>query len=116
MRLAALILAPLFFLSSTGWQTDFEKAKQSFDTYYNGLNKVSFRFANQSCNLSGVYEQPTEEKKFSSAVFSITPAEAEIRQLKVELLMEYNITEWKVKFLVYDKEREDDEQGEIKAN
>jgi hypothetical protein len=95
---------------------DFEKAKQTFDSYYNRLNKVSFRFANQAYNLAGVYEQPAEEKKFTSTAFSVTPTEEGVKQLKVELLMEYAITEWKVRLLVYEKEREDDEQGEIKDN
>jgi len=95
---------------------DFEKAKETFDTYYNRLNKVNFRFANQSYNLTGTYGEPTEEKKFTSTVFSVSPTEEGVKKLKVELSMENVVTEWKVKLLVYEKEREDDEQGEIKDN
>ena len=93
---------------------DFEKAKQTFDTYYIRLNKVSFHFANQPYNLTGEYQQPAEEKKFTTAVFSVSPTEENVKHLKVELLMEYALTEWKIKLLVYEKEREDDERGEIK--
>lgn len=93
---------------------DFEKAKQTFDTYYNRLNKVNFRFANQSYNLTGTYEQPAEEKKFTSALFSVSPVMEGVKQLKIELLMEYNVTEWKVKLLVYERERDDDERVGIK--
>jgi len=95
---------------------EFEKAKTTFDAYYSRLNKVSFRFANQSYNLSGEYESPTEEKKLTSSVFSVSPIEEGIKKLKVELSMEFVQTEWKVKLLVYEKEREDDERGEIKDN
>jgi hypothetical protein len=95
---------------------EFETAKNTFDTYYNRLNKVSFRFANQPYNLAGAYESPTEEKKFTSSLFSVSPAEEGMKRLKVELLMEYVQTEWKVKLLVYEKEREDDERGEVKDN
>lgn len=95
---------------------DFEKAKETFDMYYNRLNNVSFRFASQSYNLSGVYERPTEENKFTTTLFSVSPAEENVKQLKVELVMDYTVTEWKVKLLVYEKEREDDERGEIKDN
>ena len=95
---------------------DFEKAKQIFDTYYNRLNMVNFRFASQSYNLAGTYEQPTEEKKFTTTVFSVSPTEEGVKQLKVELSMEYVVIEWKVKLLVYEKEREDDERGDIKEN
>jgi len=95
---------------------EFEKAKTTFDAYYSRLNKVSFRFANQSYNLSSEYESPTEEKKLTSSVFSVSPIEEGIKKLKVELSMEFVQTEWKVKLLVYEKEREDDERGEIKDN
>lgn len=94
---------------------EFEKAKSIFDTYYNRLHKVNLRFANQSYNLAGEYESPAEEKKFTSSLFSVSPAEEGMKRLKVELLMEYVQTEWKVKLLVYEKEREDDERGEIKS-
>ncbi|MES1219148.1 MAG: hypothetical protein ABUT20_26820 [Bacteroidota bacterium] len=95
---------------------EFEKAKSTFDSYYNRLNKVSVRFANQSYNLAGQYQSPTEEKKFTNTIFSISPTEEGIKHLKVELQMEYMQTEWKVKLLVYEKEREEDERGEIKDN
>lgn len=95
---------------------EFETAKSTYDTYYNRLNKVSFRFANQPYNLAGEYESPTEEKKFTSSLFSVSPTEEGMKTLKVELLMEYVQTEWKVKLLVYEKEREDDERGETKDN
>jgi hypothetical protein len=95
---------------------EFETAKNTFDTYYNRLNKISFRFANQHYNLAGEYESPTEEKKFTSSLFSVSPAEEGMKRLKLELLMEFVQTEWKVKLMVYEKEREDDERGETKDN
>lgn len=96
--------------------SEFEVAKNTFDTYYSRLNKVSFRFANRSYNLTGEYESPTEERKFTSCLFSVSLKEEGMKRLKVELLMEYVQTEWKVKLLVYEKEREDDERGEVRGN
>ncbi len=95
---------------------DFEKAKSTFSSFYNQLNSLSLRFANQAFSLKGIYESPEEEKKFTSTVFSIDPQEEGIKHMKVELLMEYTLLEWKVKLLVYEKEREDNERGDIKDN
>ncbi|MGC4035549.1 MAG: hypothetical protein QM764_06270 [Chitinophagaceae bacterium] len=95
---------------------DFEKAKSTFDSYYSRLKRVNIHFANESYNLNGEYEAPTEEKKFTSSLFSISANEETVKRLKVELSMEYQVVEWKVKLLVYEKEREDDEQGETKDN
>jgi len=95
---------------------DFDKAKDTFSSFYNQLNSLSLRFANQAFSLKGVYESPEEEKKFTSTVFSIDPLEEGVKHMKVELLMEYALPDWKVKLLVYEKEREDSERGDIKDN
>jgi hypothetical protein len=93
---------------------DFENAKAAFNSYYNQLNNLGIHFATQAYSLKGVYESPDEEKKFTSTIFSIDPTEEGVKHMKVELLMEYSLMEWKVKLLVYEKEREDNERGEIK--
>jgi len=94
---------------------DFETAKNKFQAFYNQLNNMPVRFShNEASRLQGVYESPTEEKKFTSTIFSASQDDASLKNLKVELLMEYVVTEWKVKLLVYEKEREDDERGDVK--
>ncbi|MCW3118271.1 MAG: hypothetical protein JWM28_2353 [Chitinophagaceae bacterium] len=97
---------------------DFETAKSSFHNFYKQLNNLSVHIGSGwSFQLQGAYETPSEEKKFTSSIFSADPAGGEgIKQLRVELLMEYVLMEWKIKVLVYEKEREDDEPGEIKTN
>ncbi|MES1215140.1 MAG: hypothetical protein ABUT20_06475, partial [Bacteroidota bacterium] len=95
---------------------DFEKAKNSFHNLYTQLNNLAVHFEGaRSYHLQGAYESPEEEKKFTSTLFAADPADESIKPMKVELLMEYVLLEWKIKLLVYEKEREDDERGEIKA-
>ena len=93
---------------------DFEKATNSFSHFFNQLNNLCIRFAKQTFLLKGDYQSPDEERKFTSTVFSTDSWEEGVKHMKVELLMEYMLTEWKVKLLVYEKEREDNERGEIK--
>ena len=93
---------------------NFEKAKQKFKSLYNQLNNLSVSFGGTSFRLKGKYESPDEKKKFTSILFSFEPASEATRKLKIEISMQFlEPMEWKVKVLVYDREREDDERGKI---
>lgn len=39
-----------------------------------------------------------------------------VKHLKVELMMSYDMIEWKINVLVYESEREDSERGRIIEN
>lgn len=91
---------------------DFEEAKKKFRSLYKELNNLSVRMEEGVYfQLKGTYEEPAEEKKFTTVIFSIDTGGSKLKKLKVELQMVYEPMEWKVKVLVYDKEREDDERG-----
>jgi hypothetical protein len=92
----------------------FEEAKKKFKTLFTQLNHLSVRMDNTDLiNLKGNYENPTEEKKFASVILSFDNADETMKKLKVEIVMLYEPMEWKVKVLVYDREREDNERGSI---
>jgi len=95
---------------------DFDKARQKFRALYNQLNNLSVSTGpSAGGNLQGTYESPAEEKKFTSVVFSIKTGDETLRKVKVELSIEfYEPMEWRVKVLVYDREREDNERGREK--
>lgn len=86
----------------------FAEAKKKFSSLYNQLIRLVVR----SMQLKGVYESPVEEKKFASIVLVFDPADEALKKLKVELVMEAEQMDWKVKLLIYDREREDDQRGE----
>jgi hypothetical protein len=87
----------------------FSEAKKKFTSIFNQLNNLSVR----SMHLKGIYESPVEEKKFASVLFSFDNADESLKKLRVEVMLEADQMEWKVKVLVYDRDREDDERGEI---
>jgi hypothetical protein len=94
---------------------DFETAKKKFKSLFSQLNNLRVKFSSiRSYSLKGSYESPEEEKSFTTTLFSFDGADPSLQKLKVQLSMEYLAMEWKVKVLVYEKEREDDEQGDTK--
>lgn len=89
---------------------NFDNARQKFKSIYNQLNN---RLIN-GANLKGTpYEAPAEEKRFTNALFSFSPADESNKRLKVELVMESEMMDWKIKLLIYSREREDDEKGAV---
>jgi hypothetical protein len=88
----------------------FDKAKQKFHFLFNQLNNLSI---NGDFRLSGKYEAPEEEKSFTSVIFEPIAAKEGWEKIRVELLMEFfSPMEWKIKVTVFDRDREDFEEGE----
>jgi hypothetical protein len=91
---------------------DFNKAKAKFRSLYADLNNLS----SGTMHLKGSYEAPAEEKKFTSVLFSFDHAGESLEKLKIELTIEAEGMDWKVKVLVYDRDRDDDEKSVVDGN
>ena len=91
----------------------FEKAKQKFKSLYNQLNNLSAGLGDhQQVRFKGDYESPKEEKKFTAIIFKASRSTEWSYKVKMELSLQFHSPmEWKVKVLVYDQEREDEERG-----
>ena len=94
----------------------FEEAKKKFRALFTQLNGLKVSIDGLGFTLKGEYETPKEEIKFTTATFSLSPGGEAVKKLRAEILMEYELTEWKVKVIVFDKEREDDEKGPREEN
>ena len=88
---------------------DFNAAKKKFKSLYGQLNNLSVNLEGHGVKFKSHYENPTEEKAFCSIIFS----DDDYKELKIELSLQYELMEWKIRILVYGKEREDDERGSI---
>ncbi|MEO8405525.1 MAG: hypothetical protein ABI480_13045 [Chitinophagaceae bacterium] len=86
---------------------NFEEAKRKFKSLFNELNNRLI----DAAYLKGTYEAPAEEKKFTNVLFSFPTSDENFKKLKVELVMEAALMEWKVRLLIYDRERADNEHG-----
>jgi hypothetical protein len=88
---------------------NFADAKRKFRSLYEQFNSMMIG----TSHLKGTYEAPAEEKKFTNVIFSFVPSEESSRKMKIEVVMENEGMEWKVRIQVYEREREDEEKGGI---
>ena len=91
----------------------FSTAAKKFRSLYNQLNNLAVQFGGKTFHLKAKWEEPVEERSFTSIAFSLNDAD-ESEKLKVDLTLQYQMPEWKVRILVYNKEREDFERGQTK--
>ena len=93
---------------------DFEMAKTKFRALYSQFNQLAVKMDyGETFYLGGKYETPVEEKKFNSVTFMFENPDRNTHRMKLEISMQYEMLEWKVRVLIYEHERDDDEQGDI---
>ena len=90
-------------LESEDFETVSKKYSEIFNQVKNSIIKLD---DNKPFILNGTYEDPTEEKRYTASAFTLVPASGYFKKIKIELTLEYLITEWKVSLLVYDQEEE----------
>ena len=93
---------------------DFEEAAQKYKWLCNQLKVMTIKLdGGYSFTLSGDYNAPDDAKKYISTVYRLTPGASHLPKLKIEATIEFLFPEWKVSLIVFEKEREDNERGEI---
>lgn len=95
---------------------DFEEATKKYKWLYNQLKVMTVKVQDYSFTLYGEYDEPDESKKFCSSIFKLMPNAANMPKLKVEASMQFEFPEWKINLMVYEREREDNEQGDINGD
>ena len=101
------------------WQTvlltseDFDQASKKYKWLCNQLKVMTVKVQEYSFTMSGDYEAPDDSKKFVTSIFKLTPNASNMPRLKIEATMQFEFPEWKVHLRVYEREREDNERGDI---
>lgn len=96
---------------------DFEVVSKKYQEIFNQLkNSIIKLDGNKPFILNGTYEVPTEEKRFTASAFTLVPASGELKKLRVELTMEFLITQWKVSLLVFDQPEEEELAFELSTD
>ena len=96
---------------------NFDQAKNKYKEIYGQIVNMIIKIEGEKpFILSGQYETPSEEKKFTTIILELLPAVGQMKKLKVDLSLQYEITGWKVSLSVYDRERKDDVRGAITRN
>ena len=92
---------------------EFEEAAKKYKWLYNQLKVMTIKLDGYSFTMNGDYDAPEESRKFCGSIFKLTPNASNMPKLKIEASMQFEFPEWKVSLLVYEREREDRERGEI---
>lgn len=93
---------------------DFDDAVKRYKWLFNQLKGMTVKVnRDYTFSLAGSYESPEESRKFTSSILNMLPAAVNVPKLKVEVSLQFEFPEWKVNLLVYEKEREDNERGDI---
>ena len=93
---------------------DFDEAAKKYKWLCGQLKVMTIKLeGGYSFTLSGRYEEPSEEKKFFYSVYKLTPNASSMPKLKIEATLQFEFPEWKVGLLVYEKEKEDRDRGDV---
>lgn len=93
---------------------DFNEAAKKFKSLFNAINKLDVKMEyGETFHLSGKYDVPEESRKFATTVFSFDKSDLLTSRMRLEISLQYEMLEWKIRLLIYDKDREDDERGKV---
>jgi hypothetical protein len=96
---------------------DFNAVKNKYKELFGQIKNSIIKIGGQKTFiLNGQYEMPAEEKKFTTVIFELLPAVGEMKKVKVDLSMQYQITGWKISLSVYDQGQSEDEQRNVTGN
>ena len=92
---------------------DFAEAEKKYKWLFNQLRGMNVKYVVDQYTLRGQYEMPAEERKFTISQLTVVNPPMALQKLKVEIAMQYEFPEWKVSLAVFEKERDDDERGDL---
>ena len=92
---------------------DFEEAAKKYKWLYTQLKGMNVTYVADQYTLTGPYEEPEESLGFATSTLVLHHPPTPLRKLKVEVSMNFEFPEWKVNLLVFEKEREDDEEPQL---
>ena len=88
---------------------DFEKAVEKYKQIYQQLDGASFIMHDRKAwKFKGSYDTPDNARSFASSILEPDLDDKVLQRLKIEVALNYNISEWSVRVLVYEKENDAD--------
>jgi hypothetical protein len=91
---------------------DFDVAVKKYSTCYQQLKNTTIRLGSGNCKMEGEYEAPGDTKNFYSTIFTPGTNDPVLSRLRLEILLEGDMTSWKLSILVYERVH-DDKEGSI---
>ena len=92
----------------------FEEAARKYRSVYALFNHMAVKMDNGvTFYLKGEFRKAVEELKFNNSILEFEKADLYVSKMKVEVSLQYEFMEWKVRFRIYEREREDSERGDM---
>lgn len=101
------------------WQTtlltteDFEEAAKKYKWLYQQLKGMNIKYVADLYTLRGPYAEPDESIGFVTSTLTPAHPPTPLAKMKIEVSLNFEFPEWKVTLQIFDKEREDEEQGNV---
>lgn len=92
---------------------DFAEAEKRYKWLFTQLKGMNVKYVVDQYTLQGTYEAPAEERVFNTSTLAVAQAPEALKKLRIEVSMQFEFPEWKVAITVFERERDDDEQGEV---
>jgi hypothetical protein len=99
------------------WQTvllrtdSYEDAAKKYKWAFNQLKGMNVKYVIDQYTLKGALQAPDESRNFSSSDLELAAPPDPLRKLRLRVQLQYEMPEWKVSLMVFEKEREDREMA-----
>jgi hypothetical protein len=90
---------------------EYTEAEKKYRTVYNQLKGMNVVYVVDNYTLTGKFDAPTESKKFSTSVLTLANPPIALKKLRIEVTLQFEFPEWTVFVNIYDKEKDDSEDG-----
>jgi hypothetical protein len=92
---------------------DFETAAKKYKSLFHQLKGANVYYVKDQYTLKGDYDTAEESLGFATSTLALANPPVPLQKLRIDINLQFEFPEWKVSLVVYEKEREDDESGDI---
>jgi len=90
---------------------DYAAAERKYKWLYTQLKGMNVKYVVDQYTLRGEYRAPSDGLEFAISQLQVANPPMALKNLRVEVAMEFEFPDWKVGLTIFEKEREDDEPG-----
>lgn len=108
---------PIYSLYALMLSTEnFSEAEKRYKWIFTQLRGMNVKYVVDQYTLQGAYEAPAEERMFTTSTLAVAHPPDALQKLRVEVSMQYEFPNWKIGLTVFEKEKDDEDQGDYTDN
>ncbi len=92
---------------------DYETAAKKYKSVFQQLKGANVYYVKDQYTLKGDYDAADESRGFATSTLTLADPPIPLQKLRIDVNLQFEFPQWKVFLIVYEKEREDDEQGDV---